>query len=49
MNRTDDLRVDNIIPLATPNEVLKDIPLSDLQAQDITGYRKQIKDIIQIR
>ena len=46
MNRTDDLRVDNIIPLATPNEVLKDIPLSDLQAQDITGYRKQIKDII---
>jgi 3-deoxy-7-phosphoheptulonate synthase len=49
MNRTDDLRVDNIIPLATPNEVLKDIPLSDLQAQDITGYRKQIKDIIHTR
>jgi 3-deoxy-7-phosphoheptulonate synthase len=49
MNRTDDLRVDNIIPLATPNEVLKDIPLSDLQAQDITGYRKQIKDIIHNR
>ena len=29
MNRTDDLRVDNIIPLATPIEVQKDQAVID--------------------
>jgi 3-deoxy-7-phosphoheptulonate synthase len=45
-NPIDDVRIGNAQPLITPWVLAEELPLSDLQAQEIADARRQIEDVL---